>query len=100
MGEVSIVTGNENMPQCRTLQKIWEGLFPSKDESHLLCFLFTGGGAHDVLSLNRPESTPPGCAGSRYLPAPASHSLPEGRRPHRRMQARAFKALARHVLLL
>lgn len=42
MGEVSIVTGNENMPQCRMLQKIWEGLFPSKDESHLLCFLFTG----------------------------------------------------------
>lgn len=44
MGEVSIVIGNEKkMLQCRTLQKIWEGLFPSKDESHLLCFLFTEG---------------------------------------------------------
>lgn len=86
------------MLQCRTLQKIWEGLFPSKDEPHLLCFLFTEGPWCPFIQ--QAGKHPPRCACSRYLPAPASHSLPEGRRPHRRMQARAFPALARHVLLL
>lgn len=99
MGEVSIVIGNEK--KCSSVERckiFGRGCFPPM--MNLTFYAFSSRRAHDVLSFNRYESTPPRCACSRYLPAPASHALPEGRRPHRRTQARAFPALARHVLLL
>lgn len=78
MGEVSIVTGNENMPQCRTLQKIWEGLFPSKDESHLLCFLFTGGPMMSFHSTGRKAHLRDVLAAGIFLLLPPTPFLREG----------------------
>lgn len=91
----------EMKKKCSSVERckgFGRGCFPPK--MNLTFYAFSSRRARDVLSFNRQESIPPRCACSRYLPAPASHSLPEGRRPHRRMQARAFPALARHVLLL
>lgn len=84
-----------SVEHCR---RFGRGCSPPK--MNLTFYAFASQRPYDVLSFNRQESTPLGCACSRYLPAPASHSLPEGRRPRRRMQARAFLAVVRHVLLL